>query len=225
MSSSTNLVLAIEAAVRGGSVALLENNREIAVWHGTADVSRAEDLLSSISDMFDRSQTDKSNLAQIAVSNGPGSYTGIRIGLATALGLARALNIECIGVPLMPAIAESKDTDVKTIVVIPIGRSELCWQAFDAGNDGISSNQPTTGSVSDLIEYFRGNPQYKMCCQHDAFEVITPEPAFEEFSGRICNIGRNLALAIGSAVLRRPSDLTPNYVRNSQFKSNPFQVT
>jgi tRNA threonylcarbamoyl adenosine modification protein YeaZ len=218
VSSSTNLVLAIEAAVRGGSVALLENDREIAVWHGTADVSRAEDLLSSISDMFERTQTDKKNLARIAVSNGPGSYTGIRIGLATALGLARALNIECVGVPLMPAIAELQDKTVNTLVVIPIGRSELCWQAFNAGN---SSTQPTTGSVSDLIEYFRGQPQYKMCCQHDAFDVIAREPAYEKFSGRICNIGRNLALAIGSAVLQRTSDLTPNYVRNPQFRSSP----
>jgi tRNA threonylcarbamoyl adenosine modification protein YeaZ len=222
MSSSTNLVLAIEAAVRGGSVALLENNCEIAVWHGTADVSRAEDLLSSISDMFERTQIDKRNLARIAVSNGPGSYTGIRIGLATALGLARALNIECVGVPLMPAIAELHCTDVNTIVVIPIGRSEFCWQAFDTSNDNVSSNQPTTGSVSELIEYFRGQPQYEICSQHDAFEVMTREPAYEEVSDRVCNIGRDLALAIGSAAIGKRSDLTPNYVRNSQFKSNPL---
>jgi tRNA threonylcarbamoyl adenosine modification protein YeaZ len=221
MSSSTNLVLAIEAAVRGGSIALLENGREIAVWHGTADVSRAEDLLSSISDMFDRTQTDKNNLVRIAVSNGPGSYTGIRIGLATALGLARALNIECVGVPLMPAIAELQEKPINTLVVIPIGRSELCWQAFDT-NDNVSSNQPTTGSVSELIEYFRGQPHYEICSQHDAFEVITREPAYEEFSDRVCNIGRDLALAIGSAASGKRSDLTPNYVRNSQFKSNPL---
>ena len=222
MSPKRNLVLAIEAAVRGGSVALLENDREIAVWHGTADVSRAEDLLSSISDMFDRTQTDKNNLVRIAVSNGPGSYTGIRIGLATALGLARALNIECVGIPLMPAIAESHDTAVNTIVVIPIGRSEFCWQDFDTGIDSISAKQPTTGSVSELIEYFRGQPMHKICSQHDAFEVMAREPAYEEFSDRVCNIGRDLALAIGSAAIGKRSDLTPHYVRNSQFKSNPL---
>lgn len=222
MSSKSRRILAIEAAVGGGSIALLENGRKIADWHGTGDVSRAEDLLSNIAEMLDRTGTEKHKLSLIAVSNGPGSYTGIRIGLATALGLARALNIECVGVPLMPTIAELRGTKVKTIVVIPIGRSELCWQAFDAANGGVSSNQPTTGSVSDLIEYFRGKPLYEISSQHDAFEVLTRNPAYEEFSGRICNIGRNLALAIGLAALRRPSDLNPNYVRNSQFKSNPL---
>lgn len=222
MSSSNNLVLAIEAAVRGGSVALLENDREIATWHGTADVSRAEDLLSNISDMFDRTQIDKRNLARIAVSNGPGSYTGIRIGLATALGLARALNIECVGVPLMPAIAALSNATVKTIAVIPIGRGELCWQAFDTENDNFLSEQAATGSVSDFIAWLRGHPQFELSCQHDVFESIAREPAYEEFSDRVSNIGRNLASAIGAASLWSPSDLTPNYVRNSQFKSNPL---
>ena len=222
MSPKRNLVLAIEAAVRGGSIALIGNNREIAAWHGKEDISRAEDLLSDISDMFDRTQTEKHEIGLIAVSNGPGSYTGIRIGLATALGLARALNIVCVGGPLLPAIAELHSSGRNCVVVIPIGRNELCWQAFDASSDRHSSAPALTGSVNDLLEYFRDLPEHDLYVQHDAFEVITSDPAFDDFDCRAYNIGRYLAVAIGLTARSRDSDLNPNYVRNSQFKSSPL---
>lgn len=214
----SGLILSIEAAVRGGSIALTEDDREVAIWHGTENVSRAEDLLSNISGMFDRTGLDKHKLQRIAVSNGPGSYTGIRIGLATALGLARALNVECVGVPLLPALAEQCRDGADCVVVIPIGRNELCWQKFDKSS---LSDVPRTGLASDLFENFPETGEFKLLMQHDAFETAAHQPAFEIFRSRACNLGRDLALAIGIGARDRVSDLNPNYVRNSQFSSSP----
>lgn len=218
MASEGRVILAIEAAVRGGSIALIENGLEIAAWHGTADVSRAEDLLPNISDLFDRTQMETRKVDLIAVSNGPGSYTGIRIGLATAMGLARALNIECVGVPLLEAAAKMYGKEEKCVVVIPIGRNELCWGTFD-GSEHLG--QAVTGSAADLFEYFRELDEFGVLLQHDAFEIVVQAPGFDDFRPRVYDLGRDLALPVGRAARIGMSDMTPNYVRNPHFKSTP----
>ncbi len=218
--SGNNLVLAIEAAVRGGSIALIENGNLIASWHGTEAVSRAEDLLWNIADLFERTQIDKHGVDLISVSNGPGSYTGIRIGLATAQGLANSLNIECAGLPLLPAIAEMDKKEAGCVVAIPIGRAEFCWQSFKPGLDGSSLGPPCTGSLDDLIEHFMHVPDFDLLLQHDAYEIVVNTPEFNNIQDRIYNCGRDLAVAIGIASRYGSSDMNPNYVRNSQFSSS-----
>ena len=221
IASEGRVILAIEAAVRGGSIVLLNDDHEIAAWHGTEDVSRAEDLLPNISDILDRTHIEKHEVDLIAVSNGPGSYTGIRIGLATALGLARALNIDCVGRALLPAIAELHRRENSCVVVIPIGRSELCWEAFDASDVPNSLGPPQSGSTDDFLDFSRQFAECDILMQHDAHEAIARTPPFEDFSSRAYNCGSDLALAVGLGLRNKVSDLTPNYIRNSQFKSGP----
>lgn len=111
--SKARIVLAIEAAIRGGSVSLLEGDGEIASWQGASEVSRAEDLLYNIDGLLEQAKIDRKNIDTIAVSNGPGSYTGLRIGLATAFGLCDALCCSCFGVSALRAIAADYSEKVK----------------------------------------------------------------------------------------------------------------
>lgn len=221
MGSESRIVLAIEAAVRGGSIALLDNDREIATWHGAEDVSRAEELLANISDILDRTEIGKNKLDRIAVSNGPGSYTGIRIGLATALGLARALSIDCVAGALLPSMAGLHRKGSGCVVVIPIGRSELCWEAFDASDIPSSLGPPQSGSTGDFLDFSRRFGDYDLLMQSDAYEVIARTPVFGDLRQRAHNCGKDLALAVGLGLRNKVSDFTPNYIRNAQFKSGP----
>lgn len=215
-------VLAIEAAVSGGSIALIENDLLIAEWHGTGNVSRTEDLLPNISVILDQAQFEKSRIDKICVSNGPGSYTGIRIGLATALGLARALRIECIGVPLLTAVADAHSRNNNSIVVIPMGRNELCWQAFDASTRAPLA-PPLVGSRDDFIGVSDRLIEYDLLMHPDSFNLLTGAATFDQFMPRVQDIGRNLAFSIGSFSKDGNSDLNPSYVRNSKFSPEPVQ--
>ncbi|MGQ0543253.1 MAG: tRNA (adenosine(37)-N6)-threonylcarbamoyltransferase complex dimerization subunit type 1 TsaB, partial [Blastocatellia bacterium] len=102
--STSHTVLAIESAIQDGSIALFRDGKEIASVGGSDDVSRAEELLPNIEKLFNDTGIKFDEIDLIAVSRGPGSYTGIRIGIATVLGLARALNISCAGVSVLEAM-------------------------------------------------------------------------------------------------------------------------
>lgn len=103
---------------------------EIDGWRGQGGVSRAEDLLPNIDLLLTRSKISKIDIRAIAVSAGPGSFTGIRIGIATALGLGKALSIKIMTIPILDAIALlSPDSEFIT-TLIPVGRGIYCFRSF-----------------------------------------------------------------------------------------------
>ena len=123
-------ILAIESAVRGGSIAISRNGEIVDTWLGEGGISRAEDLLWNVDRILKQTRIAKVSLTQIVVSVGPGSFTGIRIGLATAMGLATALNVDLVKYSILQAmITGTKDSGSLT-TVIPIGRGVVCMQTF-----------------------------------------------------------------------------------------------
>ena len=125
------VILGIEAAVAGGSISLCRGRTEIANWSGTDRALRAEDLLIHIDDLLRATGLSKGDLILIAVSAGPGSFTGIRVGIATALGLKGSLGIEFSSFSALEAMGAS--CDLSGIAAIPMGRGSACAQRFKAG--------------------------------------------------------------------------------------------
>lgn len=134
------MILAIETALREPSVSLLRGADEIGHWCGAAQISSSASLLPAISTLLKANQLSIKDLDIIAVSQGPGSFTGIRVGLATAAALALGSKKKCCGVSLleafavMPALQEKtpENTGNKTITAIAAGNNQLYWQAFSS---------------------------------------------------------------------------------------------
>lgn len=98
-------LLAIESSSLVASAAILEDDIIVAEYTVNHKVTHSQTLLPMIDEILTMTQTDKKSLDAIAVSGGPGSYTGLRIGSATAKGLGMALNIPLIHVPTIDAMA------------------------------------------------------------------------------------------------------------------------
>lgn len=99
------LILAIETATKVSSVALSDGNKIVAALTMENGPEHSATLVPNIGKLLEMAGKTRKDLNAVAVSVGPGSFTGLRIGLATAKGLAYALNIPLIAVPTLKALA------------------------------------------------------------------------------------------------------------------------
>jgi tRNA threonylcarbamoyl adenosine modification protein YeaZ len=132
--------LVIDTASRACSVALFEGLECIAAFHEVIGRGHAERLVPMISQLPDRGLADC-----ISVNVGPGSFTGIRVGISAAKALALAWNIPCEGyssLALLAAFARDKvGADNPVDVAIQGGHGEYYFQPFDAHGNALQPAQ------------------------------------------------------------------------------------
>lgn len=115
-------ILCIETSGNFCSVALIKNNQTTSLQDDKV-FAHAEVLASLIQTLMEQTQTAYSELNAIAVSEGPGSYTGLRIGVSTAKGLCVSLNIPLIAISSLLVIAKAAQCVVN---------SDFYWAMIDA---------------------------------------------------------------------------------------------
>jgi len=192
MNSSPETMLAIESAICGGSLALIKDLREVSTWVGTSSVSKAEDLLANIDILLTENKVSRNELDMIAVSAGPGSFTGIRIGIATALGLKAGLEIKMKTVSVLESMVVT-DTPAKLIVTsaVPIGRNMVCFQSFKIGDGSLTEvSKPETSLEADFIQSIKDKREEYFLLHSTLFEKGGSFQNTQNFEG-------NLATAVG----------------------------
>lgn len=100
-------ILAVDTATLVSSVAIATPDTLVAELTIQTRKTHSERLMPHIASLLEMAEIKQSSLKAVAVSIGPGSFTGLRIGLATAKALTYALNIPIIGVPTLAALAFS----------------------------------------------------------------------------------------------------------------------
>ncbi len=125
------IVLGLDTCLGACSVALLRNGEVIAIASEPMTRGHQERLAPMTRDLMAGAGTPFSSLDRIGVTVGPGSFTGLRIGLAFAKGLALALDRPCIGIGTLEALAAGRQGDGVTAVVIDAGRGNLYLQIFE----------------------------------------------------------------------------------------------
>ncbi|MCA1557654.1 MAG: tRNA (adenosine(37)-N6)-threonylcarbamoyltransferase complex dimerization subunit type 1 TsaB [Acidobacteria bacterium] len=153
------LILSIETATRSGSIAVLRGREILAGRTGDAARSHSVDLLDLIREALDEAGFSVKDVDLFAVALGPGSFTGLRIGVATVKGLASTLERKAIGVETLHAVAlAARASSEKTIVValLPAGRGELFAQSFRVENRSVVPlDEPRHVPPSVLFEKLR----------------------------------------------------------------------
>ena len=99
------LTLAFESSAKAASAALCKDGRLISQVIQCSGLTHSRTLLPMAEDMLKNADTDMKQIDCFAVAQGPGSFTGIRIGIATVKGLAWASEKPCIGVSTLAAMA------------------------------------------------------------------------------------------------------------------------
>lgn len=102
-------ILNIETSTKNCSVSISLNAKVLAIKEiCEANFSHAEKLTPFIKDVLAESKLTLKNLSAIAIGKGPGSFTGLRIGVSAAKGLCFGLNIPLISIPTMEILANAK---------------------------------------------------------------------------------------------------------------------
>lgn len=134
-----NYILNIETATKSCSVALFKNENLIVFKeHASQEYSHSETLSNYISNIIKEAGIAFSDLTAVAVSMGPGSYTGLRIGVSTAKGLCYALNIPLISISTLQAMAVGIVKDSNADLYCPMidaRRMEVYSAFYDSSNN------------------------------------------------------------------------------------------
>lgn len=101
------LILAFETSAKAASVALLEENRLLGESYQNTGMTHSQTLLVMAEDLMKQCGKTVSDVTAVAVAAGPGSFTGVRIGVAAAKGFAWGAALPCYGVSTLEAMAES----------------------------------------------------------------------------------------------------------------------
>ena len=132
---SLPVILSLETATMGGSVFIGRGPVELAAVSGDPEVSQSSSLLSDINTSLENAGLTLQDVDLFACTSGPGSFTGLRIGIATLKALAATLDRPCAGIPTLQAIAHSAGVSTATVALLPAGRGELFAQMFSVSED------------------------------------------------------------------------------------------
>ena len=159
-------ILNIETSTTNCSVALSNSGVVVGLKEdNNSEYSHAERLHVYIDEVLKTAKVTIDQLEAIAISKGPGSYTGLRIGVSAAKGLCYALSIPLISVPTLEALAHQVQAPKGAIIaMLDARRMEVYSAIYDAQHDEIRSTEAevlTSESYDDLLElspvYFIGN--------------------------------------------------------------------
>lgn len=137
-------ILAIETATATGSVALLEEDRPVVEIAEAVPQRHLEWLAPAIDRALRQAGWRPSDVQAVAVSRGPGTFTGLRIGVATALAWARALRIPLAAVSTLEALAEGLEARGLVCPVLDARRGEVAGALFER-------NGATERVLDDLV--------------------------------------------------------------------------
>ena len=156
MSIAEPLILSVETATLSGSVALSRGEVILAAFAGDSGVSHSNTLLNDIDKLLNEAHIDLSDVDLFAVATGPGSFTGLRIGIATVKALAATLDRPCAGIPTLQAVALAAGESHHSVALLPAGRGEVFAQLFSVTKDGFVTalDQATHISPQRLIEKY-----------------------------------------------------------------------
>ena len=150
------LILNIETATTNCSVSIAKEGKMLAIKeHDTPNYSHSEQLHVFIEEIAKKAAISLSELDAIAVSKGPGSYTGLRIGVSAAKGLCFSLDIPLISIATLKSMAfQAKAAKVDFVIpVLDARRMEVYAHVFDTNLNTIRETKADIIDAESYAEY------------------------------------------------------------------------
>lgn len=221
-------ILAIDSSSLVASVAVSDDDVLIAEYTVNFKKTHSQTLLPMINEIISMIGMDLNSLDAIAVSGGPGSFTGLRIGSATAKGLGLSLDIPLIHVPTLEAMAYNIYGTDKLICPIMDARRQQVYTGIYAFSDGVfvtikEQDALPVGDLAELLNEMKkeviflgdGVPVYRELLDESLHipHYYAPLNANRQRAGSVAALGK-IYFEKGNIV--SSDEHVPEYIRISQ---------
>ena len=221
------MILAFETSAKAASVALLENGKLLGESYQNTGLTHSQTLLQMAEDMLKTCGKTPADIKAVAVASGPGSFTGVRIGVAAAKGFAWGGEIPCVGVSTLEAMAENLGVWQGIVVPTMDARRSQIYTAIFRAEGGKLKRMLDDCAISyeelgERLNYFEkpiflvgdgAQLCYNMLKEAVPGLILPPEHRRHQRAAGVALVAEKI-LATGE----RPNggSLTPNYLRLSQ---------
>jgi tRNA threonylcarbamoyladenosine biosynthesis protein TsaB len=221
------LILAIETATRAGGVAVARGEAVLASIGGDPSISHSTNLLEMVETALRNADVTMTEVDLFAVAVGPGSFTGLRIGVATAKAFAVHLHRRVLGVATLAAVAHASGFEGQTVSLLPAGRGEVFAQRFKVQQGVVTPiDEPQHLSPREVIDKYASLEAVRFA--GEGVRMLQEQLAAGENSESIVSEIPILAASVAVLAAREyqqgravaPEDLHAVYVRASDAEIN-----
>ena len=221
------LILAFETSAKAGSVALLEDGHLLAESYVNTGLTHSQTLLSMAETLLSNCGRTPQQVQAVAVAAGPGSFTGIRIGVAAAKGFAWGADLPCYGVSTLEAMARNLGLWQGLVCCVMDARRAQVYNALFRMEAGKLHRLTEDRAISleDLAQELKntGEPIFLVgdgseLCYNTLREAL-PDlvlPAEHRMHQRAAGVALGAQHQIDAGVPADAASLQPNYLRLSQ---------
>jgi tRNA threonylcarbamoyladenosine biosynthesis protein TsaB len=211
-------ILAVDTTSALGSVALVDGLVLLGEVLLTGADTHSVHVLPAIERLLAASGTDPLGVDAFAVAIGPGSFTGLRVGLSTVQGLALAAGRPCLGVSVLDVFAAAAGGTA--VALRDAFRGEVYWAEYDAS--GRASAGPRVGPIDDVLRQVSGDASFvgdAVATHRAAITERFPEARFPSFPAFLASsLGLWAEPRLRSGLGSGPQELRPLYVRGADFR-------
>lgn len=221
-------LLILDSSGLVASVALIEDDRLIAEYTTGNKLTHSQTLLPMLNEVIKRTSFEMEDIDAIAVAKGPGSFTGLRIGAATAKGLGLALNKPIVPVPTVDGLAYQLFGTSKIICPMMDARRKQVYTGFyrfEGGEMKVLKEQ-CAQSVEDTLDQLReynesviflgdGVPVYHDEIMEKMGESAIFAPAHANRQ-RAAAVGALAQVYFAQGIYESADEFVPDYLRKSQ---------
>ena len=148
-------ILAVESSAVSASAAVCDNGRIISENYINAGLTHSQTLMPMIKNCMDTAGVELSDIDLVAVAHGPGSFTGIRIGIAAVKGIAFG-GKECCGVSTLEGMAYNlKGTDCVALCAMDARCSQVYMAMFDCGDEVVRLCEDKAVMIAEIPEMIK----------------------------------------------------------------------
>lgn len=221
------MILAFETSAKAASVALLEEGKLLGESYQNTGLTHSQTLMKMAEDLLKNCGKTPADVTAVAVANGPGSFTGVRIGVAAAKGFAWGKEIPCYGVSTLEAMAEGLGVYEGYVVPTMDARRSQTYTAIFR----LDSGKLTRILEDSAISFEELGEKLKKCekpiflvgdgavlCYNTLAEelpclILPPEHRVHQRAAGVALVAQNM---MKNGEKGDGASLTPNYLRLSQ---------